>query len=565
MVQGRVASPTVRVWRRATCVILGLCWAPQARAQPMVRVRAGSEIELQAAQNPGGTQTLRGSLLDELGAALSDRRVELSIRAEASAGSPLQRTLQTGEDGRFATTLELPPGRYAADARFDGDAHTGASELSRPLDFTKADVELRFVEPREPRLDLDADAHAVAVLASSARGGEGLHIGITDERGRVLARGTTDAEGLYRVVLASNALGPAAMGRIAASSDGDTQRNHARVELNVLRFRHTALALRADADRDHERLVLSGALRTRDAPVAGEAIGLFDGPQHLATLRTDAGGRFRHAALPLPAPGHSSQTFHLQARFDSDAVWLGSSRSRVVDVTLAPAPTPSPLWLVGAVCVCVLALIWVSRREPRPPAPVASAPTARSAGIHVPSRPARARADRFAIEGVVLDAMSAEPVSAALLRLQGNGGTTIELASDPSGRFRSPPLAAGDWVLRVGAPGYVGLEDGLSIPHRGPWSSSEIRLQSLRSAAVAAYKPVAVTVLPSPSLWDRWTPRETLADARRRGRATESFVQLTERVERAAYGGATPTDAEVEEIARAASEERQPRWGKVDS
>jgi hypothetical protein len=60
-------------------------------------------------------------------------------------------------------------------------------------------------------------------------------------------------------------------------------------------------------------------------------------------------------------------------------------------------------------------------------------------------------------------------------------------------------------------------------------------------------------VLPSPELWEGWTLSETLAGARRSGRATESFVQLTELVERAAYARTPPNEAEVKTIETAAT------------
>ena len=80
----------------------------------------------------------------------------------------------------------------------------------------------------------------------------------------------------------------------------------------------------------------------------------------------------------------------------------------------------------------------------------------------------------------------------------------------------------------------------LHVPHRGEWSDVQVLLTSSRAAAVAAYRPVAARALPSLELWERWTARETLESAMRAGRAPDSFVQLTEHVERAAYAKTPP-------------------------
>src|SRR5262249_26996825 len=92
------------------------------------------------------------------------------------------------------------------------------------------------------------------------------------------------------------------------------------------------------------------------------------------------------------------------------------------------------------------------------------------------------------------------------------------------------------------------------IPHRGEWSDMRVQLQSLRAAAVMAYKPAALRMLPSADAWPRLTPRETLQSAARAGRATGAFGQLTEQVEQAAYARTPPSEDDVAAVERGAQE-----------
>ena len=159
---------------RGTPLILWIalaCASPLAakvRAQPSVRVRAATQLELEALPSERGL-TLQGTLRDNLGQPLPGRAIELQLTTDA--GAKQQRTRQTGDDGSFRAVFTLPPGRYRALARFAGDVAYTEGEQGRELDAGKADVRLRFVEPRTLRVDLDEKTHVIAVRASSSAGG----------------------------------------------------------------------------------------------------------------------------------------------------------------------------------------------------------------------------------------------------------------------------------------------------------------------------------------------------------------------------------------------------------
>jgi hypothetical protein len=224
----------------------------------------------------------------------------------------------------------------------------------------------------------------------------------------------------------------------------------------------------------------------------------------------------------------------VQARFDSDGPWLGASRSEVATLRVAAPTTPNAVWLVAPFSLCAILLWLLTRRDLQQRDEQRGAPPPLGAGFHPSHRGAGHAADRVRIWGEVRDAVNGRAVHGATLSLE-LAALRVELTSVEGGRFESRDLAPGVWMLRVQASGYAALTSKVVVPHRGEWSDVQVLLASLRSAAVDAYRPAAARALPSLALWESWTARETLANAQRNGHAPLSFVQLTDRVELAAY------------------------------
>jgi hypothetical protein len=539
-------------------------FAATAHAQPSVRVRAATQLELEALPSEHGL-TLQGILHDDLGQPLPARPIELQLTTDA--GAKQQRTRQTGDDGSFRAVFALPPGRYRALARFAGDVAYTEGAQQRELDAGKADVRLRFVEPRTLRVDLDEKTHVIAVRASSSAGASGIDLRVQDEQGHELVHARSDDDGVVRAELASAALGPAGIGKLIAQSSADAERSAASSEIEVMRFERSTLAFRARVDAAHERLVLEGTLRAGARGLGDEAIGVFDGTQHLVTLRTGADGVFAYSGAMPKQASTSARVLRLQARFDNDAPWIGASRSRVIELKLPDTSAPSVLWLFVPLAACAIGLWLLSRREIEARRQNA-APPERGAGVRLAGRVTRGRVEAFRIAGSVRDASGERPIAGAVLALtattatagtapalRGGASSTgerSEIRSGEDGRFASAELTAGSYVLQVEALGYVTLTSPLHVPHRGEWSDVQVLLTNARDAAVAAYRPVAERALPSRDLWDRWTARETLESATRAGRAPQSFTQLTEDVERAAYAKSPPNASDLATIERTA-------------
>jgi hypothetical protein len=537
----------LRVTAALGWIIAATAAVPPVLAQPSVRVSAATRITLQTARVERGVE-VTGSLVDDLGAPLSEHLVELVI--DGPVGRE-KRALRTDDAGTFHAILDAPSARYRVLVKYGGDTAYAAAEATRDVDMSRADVRLTFIEPRGLRVDLDRPSHKVAVRSESAVGGVGLDIALLDEAGRELARGRTDANGAFRVELAAQTFGAPGVGRLVAQTSGDAQRAAARAEMEILRFRNTELALQVRPDTDRQGLVFTGTLRSGQSGIGNKAIGLFDGERHLTTIRTTQDGSFQHVAARSSLSGAPSATLHVQARFDTDAPWLGSSRSTVSTLRLQTDAPPSPFWLLVPLGLCATLLWLLTRRELQQRHDLRAAVTQRGPGFHPTRRGPAGPPQRTRISGLVLDASDQRPLAAARVTLA-CADQHLEVATDSAGRFDSGDVTPGTWQLRVSAIGYAAVTSHAVVPHRGEWSDVQVLLASLRSAAVHAYRPAATRALPSLALWETWTARETLDNALRNGLAPASFIQLTDRVERAAYAKVAPNADDVAAIERVA-------------
>ncbi|HEY6879663.1 MAG TPA: carboxypeptidase-like regulatory domain-containing protein, partial [Polyangiales bacterium] len=132
---------------------------------------------------------------------------------------------------------------------------------------------------------------------------------------------------------------------------------------------------------------------------------------------------------------------------------------------------------------------------------------------------------------------------------------TCTLSSDDDGHFESPALPPGRAKLRIEAEGYVGTEIELELPHRGEWSAVEIRLESLRARALAAFRALVSRALPTPRAWGIWTTREARDWIGERAPEQRGALRkLSGEVERACYAPDPPAPAEVASIELTASE-----------
>ncbi len=532
-------------------LIFVLSLAGHAHGEPLVRVRAESRIELGVVHIDLGI-SITGALRDELGNVLAGRPLAIEAASVEESDAPFRSQITTDANGRF--TLELPDGGhdYRLLATFAGDATHRGVRVERRVERARADVRLELRLPSESTLDLDAPDLYVEALAESDGGGEALSMRLTDETGRVIASGVTSADGHLLLRIPTDSGLEPGPGLLRLESARDERRAEAQTEARIVRRRAVFVALEPVGTHFEagSQISVRGKVSTRVKPRAQVPVGLFAGTRHLETVLTDDAGNFQ-AALWIDAP---AGPLSLTARTEADST--GAYPAAVSELVLDISPlSPVPLrWVLG-VCAAMALLLYVVARSKKSASLSEVSPDAKteSRGTSIRLAPRHGRKDRHRIHGKISEARSDRPVAGAQIQIvHEQPAASCALQPDPHGRFASPVLPAGRAQLLVSFPGYVSAQVNFEIPHRGEWTSFEVKLESLRDRALSPFRRLTMRVLPSARAWGIWTNREARTWLGQRTPAHKELLsELTLNVERACYGQTPPSETDVLDIERA--------------
>jgi hypothetical protein len=519
-----------------------------AAAEPLVRVRGESRIEIGVAHTELGI-SISGALRDELGVPLARRALAIEALPENAPQEPWATDVRTDDAGRFSLEITDTDRNYRLLATFSGDDNHRGVRVERNVERARDDVRLELKLPSGPRIDLDRPTVAVDVVAESDASGARLAMRLTDETGRELARGVTEADGRLRLNVRTELLGAPGAGLLRIESLRDERRAEAQTEARVVRTRAVQLTLTPESTsfETGSSLRVEGTARTRVGPRPRVPVGLFADGRHLETVITDEQGAFRTRLWLAQREGPIT----LVARSEGDAASAypaAETRAALRAIHAEPLPLR---WLLLAFGVAALGLWTIARLRARSLgdslAPEASEPKREQ---RILLRKPQGRRDRHRIHGRVQDMRDDAPVAFAKLSLvhEQPEGTCV-LAADEHGRFASPVLPSGRLRLRVESPGFVATEVDLYVPHRGEWSSFAVRLENLRERALSPFRRLALKVLPSSRAWGVWTTRETREWMSRAVPARRNELgDLTLDVERACYGEQPPSEVQVAAI-----------------
>ncbi len=534
-----------------------LLLAGSARAEPLVRVRGESRIELGVAHADQGV-SITGALRDELGAPLAGRLlaleavpVELGDRKSSSPGDPWRTQVTTDPEGRFSLEIADPEHDYRLLATFAGDGTHRGVRVERRVERARSDVRLELRLPLGHTIDLDAPELIVEAIAESDVGGNDVSMRVWDEAGRELGSGITDRGGHLRVRVPTSKMGPPGAGLVRIESLRDERRAEAQTEARVVRKRAVFLRLSAETPeieagqpaRVRGRAFTHGA-DGAEQPRVAVPVGLFRDERHLATVMTDPQGAFASELWVDLDQGPLVVT----ARTEGDATGAYPAAEARVSVRIAPA-RPVPIsWLLWAAVAIAVAVFTVQRlRAPALDVVGDARPREPTEPSVSPAR-AHGRRDRSIVSGRVIDLRGDRGVAQARLSML-QGDSELVVRSDDEGRFECPPLPAGRARLRIEAEGYIGTEIELELPHRGEWSAVVIRLESLRARALGAFRALISRALPTPRAWGIWTTREARDWISERAPDQRSALRkLSSDVERACYAAEPPAPAEVTAI-----------------
>lgn len=524
-----------------------------ARAEPLVRVRAESRIELGVVHQASAI-AVSGALRDELGAPLSERLLAIEALSLDGSSDPWRSQLTTDRSGRFSIELADSKSDYRLLATFAGDATHRGVRVERKIERAKADVRLELRLPSEGSLDLDSANLFVEALAESDAGGDAIALQLTDETGHIIARGITSPEGRLSLHIQPDSHLQPGPGLLRLESARDERRAEAQTEARIVRRRAVTITLEADGQRFEagDPLLVRGTARTRVSPRSKVPVGLFFGHRHLETVVTEEDGTFQTTLWFDATPGQ----LLLKARAEADPTGAYPSAEAELRLEIVPH-TPVPLhWVFAAGGIIALLLLVAARlRKPVNPEPSRDPSLDARPGTSILPSPRRGRRDRMHVQGRSASARSNRPIANAEIRIEHElPEGCCSLLSNEQGHFSSPNLPPGRARLWVSAQGFAAAQVNLELPHRGEWTSFEIRLESQRDRALSPFRRLAMRVLPSARVWGIWTNREARTWLTQNApEQKEQLRQLTLEVEQACYGPTPPSETDVLAIEQASS------------
>ncbi len=514
---------------------LGLAAPARTVAQPVVRVRAETRLEVASEVSPEGV-LIHGTLRDDAGAPLPDRTISATLRGE---GGSDYIQLHTDAAGEFAT--RVPAGVQLAELRFETEAFLMSSAATLHVDARRAHVTLH-VEAGTGQLSLDEPEHVLTISAESEQGGAGLSLTLSNELGELLAAGVTDASARWTVTLHSSELGSTGVGRLIVRSTADDRRAVAQTEVPIVRSRTTTLTL-TDASPIDGGLHVEGSLNTAERPLERRAISVLVNDELAATVLTDLNG---HIDAIVAAEGLPNDTYRVALRFDSDAPWLVGSVSNMAIVERSARRWALPLLALFSALVAFALLRW--RKVTSAEAELDSAAMA-EAGVKL--QKAALRATETRVEVSVVRAGTATPLP--LARVATN---ERELAVTDDLGSVAATLTLGTHALTFDAAGYEPLTLRLTVPHRGEWLGATVRLRSRRDIANELMLDAFAPRIPRED-WGAATNRELFAKARERGVGSAELLALVDAVEALVYASTPPDSDDLARI-RALARQAQP-------
>ena len=507
-------------------------WANMALAQPIVRVRAETRLEV-ASEVAGNSVIVRGTLRDDAGAPVSNRTISLALRGEE--GLEYLR-LETDASGEFATRVSMLV--TSVELRFEAEEFLMSSATTLQIDARRAHVTLHVETQSGGLLSLDEPQHLLTITAESEHGGDDLDLTLSQELGQLLAAGTTDSEAQWVVRVQSSELGSAGVGRLVVRSTADERRSVAQTEVPIVRSRNSQLEL-THASLVTGGLRVQGSLRTAERSLERRAVSVLVNDELAGTALTDMDGRLD---LIVPPDGLPANTYDVALRFDSDAPWLLSSTSNTIAIQRSTRQ-----WLLPSLSILsVLAAILLARwRRIRPISPSGTEAATAEAGVAL-QKPVR-WAELAKIEVTVVRAGTATRLSSVVVRLADQEIAT----TDDLGSF-STTLGPGTHVLTFDVAGYEPLTHRMTVPHRGEWSGATVRLRNRRDLANDVMLDAFAPRVPRED-WGAATNRELFAKARDRGAGSDELLALVDAVEALVYANNPPGAddlARIRELAR---------------
>ncbi len=569
-----------------------------ARAAPVrVHVRGAARIDAHASRS-AGKLVLRGTLLDDTGAAIANDHVTVVLSLASAPGEPLDAFTQAGpsapeacsfaepgaaapgadaprgpspafsfdaahravvptdDGGHFCLRVGLPVDKYVAHLAWPGAGWIDASTLDVAVDLSLRSVALAF-SPERHELALDAPTPLILETTATLTDDEtvsaapNLPLRVTNEAGTPLGSGVTNDSGRLRLYVDPSRLGPPGPGELRLLFDGSPGFAVSQYVARVERRTHVVTSVpearggTLDVATPEEGIAVSALVRTPSGdPVPSGSVEALVGSRLVGAGPVEAGAATMTMMFPA-SPATPKEEMRL--RYVPEAPWFLPGPETSLELRLrTPSPFRKlPLLAAGLGVIAWLVLSRTARgrrpaAEPRPGPPASSG----EASVQVVRS---VRSARAGWTGRVVDAHEGEPVPEARVVIERGKAERRVIAStlaSEGGRFelRADEAQQGDLFV-VEAPAHARLQRPLP-----PFGEIEVALVSRRRAlldrlvAWARARGGAFDAKPEP----------TPGHVRRAAAASFATARWADAVERTAYGPEVVdarAEAEVERLA----------------
>ncbi|HEV7557363.1 MAG TPA: carboxypeptidase regulatory-like domain-containing protein [Kofleriaceae bacterium] len=520
--------------RVALVVLFAVATADAAPVQ--VEIKAQTQLQLDRVRlQADGVAEVSGQLVDKFtGEGIPDQVVTVRIAGQSV-------TAQTDSNGRFHTTVEVPPGSQSVELAFHGANLLDRSQFATTTDPSRATIALTIGVEQAPAgakivVHATADDQPAPLDIDLQVGPPG-----DDKQLRPLARVRSETPFLLK----RSAAGGPGPKHVRATFRGDDAQQPATadVTLELSSSTTTTMAIDKTSIAYEDDLVVTGkVMDDDDRPVAHAAVTLTSGDRRLAQAATTDDGAYK---FKVEGQILGQGQFGVQVQSESGKSFVTSSRSAPIVVKIA-APQPVPVsYTIAAFIATAFAAggFFMARAKPWqrfakkvPPAEDKhdedSAEEVHAGGLVV-AKPGivstlrRPNDDGFS--GVVRETVRGRPVPQAVVRLLLDDAER-EVRTSNDGVFALERLTAGDWKAEVAAPGHVTERFVVTIPHRGELRGVRIDLVPVRERVFQLYRRAAEPVLPESRLWGIWSPRQ-IVDHVRSKRPSPALAELTDFVE----------------------------------
>ncbi|MBL4634365.1 MAG: hypothetical protein JKY56_10860 [Kofleriaceae bacterium] len=304
-----------------------------------------------------------------------------------------------------------------------------------------------------------------------------------------------------------------------------------------------------------EALVVEGRLSDGlGVAIPNAAIALEINSQHLSDSQTDKDGKFRFS-VDTEELGSGSST--VQAIYTPNESWNSPGRSKPLTVVIGQRRAISIRSTLLAFAITTIALLtfvglrtkpwkkWIKSKEPsdketsdeREELPLSSGLTTARTKLGGALR----RASEHGFSGTVLSSSTKRVIPGVEITFPSIpvGANVQPIQSNAEGCFESVSLAEGSYTVRLVATGFVREEFSISIPHRGEFTDTTVKLLPVKEKIFSMYKQAVQNLLPKAGLWGIWTPRQIL-DYARENQPSPSLSDLTDFVEETFFSQRTP-------------------------